>query len=106
MENELIQKIVKATIAELKKSGMLKSSDDIAYREISDVLRSFYHGDRQPKVRQALQTIEDDPYFEIIPLYFQQHQTIEKIAEILDVEVSTVTRNKKRLCLLVHDYIN
>ena len=45
----------------------------------------------------ALKSIENDPYYKVIELIFWQHETREHIAEIFDVEVKTVTRNKNRL---------
>lgn len=101
--NELIKEVVRETIAELKRSGMLKNQNEVAYSEISATLRAFYRADKPQNIKAALKEIESDPYYEIIPLYFQQDFTNEKIAEILDVEISTVVRNKKRLCLAIYE---
>lgn len=103
--NKLIREIVRMTIEEFKKSGLLKSNDEVAYSEMSVNLRSYYHGEKTHDITQALKKIESDPYFEIIPLYYQKNNTIERIAEEFGVEVSTITRNKKRLCLLLYNLI-
>lgn len=104
-ENKLIREIVRMTIEEFKKSGLLKSNDDVAYSEMSRLLHLYYNGEKRADIREALKQIESDTYSEIIPLYYQRNFTIERIAEILSVEVSTITRNKKRLCLLLYKLI-
>jgi RNA polymerase sigma factor (sigma-70 family) len=45
----------------------------------------------------ALQKISDDPYFIIIRMKYFENRTREEIAEELEVDVSTITRNKNRL---------
>ncbi len=45
----------------------------------------------------ALKTIENDKYYDVIPYIFFENKRREEIAEILDCEVKTVTRNKNRL---------
>lgn len=105
MDEQLIKEVVKATISELKRSGMLKSNDAIAYAEMSSSLRAYYRAEKPQMIIAALKQIESDPYYEIIPLYYKHGYSHEKIAEILNVETSTITRNKKRLCLLLYNLI-
>lgn len=45
----------------------------------------------------ALKTIENDKYHDVIKYIFFENKTREEIAEILDCEVKTITRNKNRL---------
>lgn len=104
MDKATIREIVRETIEELKRGGMLKSGNELAYAEISAVLNTYYNdGATDCRVKNALKQFEKDPYFKIIPLYFDYNCTIENIAERLEVEVSTITRNKKRLCLLIYN---
>lgn len=106
MEREEIKLIVKETIEELKRSGILRSYNELAYAEVTSVLTAYYDdGECDAAVTEALRTIEDDTYYKIIPLYFRYRYTIEKIAEVFGVEVSTITRNKKRLCLAIYNSI-
>lgn len=106
MDEKLIKLIVKETIEELKRSGILKSFDTLAYAEISDVLKVYYDdGETDSEITAALKDIETDQYYKIIPLYFRYNYTIEKIAEVFEVEISTITRNKKRLCLAIYNAI-
>ena len=93
------------TINELKKNGMLKT--DVSYQEASELLQAYYEGgERDKQIREALKGVSSDKYYKIIPLYYGYNYTIEQIAEVLQVETSTVTRNKKRLCLKIYSMID
>ena len=110
MPDEEIKKIidlaVKQSIAEYKKSGLLKDSDNVAYSDASAILSSYYMQDKtDTALAYAIQGQRFDPYFKIIPMYFEDKKTIESIAEELGVDVSTVVRNKKRLCLAIYNEI-
>ena len=99
--------IVKQTITELDRRGLLRDDQTIKYREASAILTEYYKAqEADKKIWQALCLIGGDQYYSIIPLYFQRNYTIERIAEILNVEVSTVSRNKKRLCIMFYDIYN
>lgn len=99
-QKKLIKQIVKETIAELRRAGMLKDGEELAYSEISEILKSFYqNGQNDEKIKAALVGLEGDRYFKIIPLYYSYGYTLEDIAEVFDVDLTTITRNKKRLCL-------
>ena len=106
MEAAEVQKIVKLTIEEMKKSGMLKELHDTAYKEVSAALFQYYAGCKTEEIKKALQFIQNDTYYEIIPMYYRNRMTIERIAEYFGVEISTITRNKKRLCLLMWEYVS
>ena len=102
MDAETIRGIVKETVSELRRVGMLKDPDTEIYKEVSDKLRSYYKTGIPKMIKFALAKIESDPYYGILNLYYKNGLSNEKIAEILNVDVSTVTRNKKRLCLEIH----
>lgn len=98
-----VRDIVKATIRELKKGGYLKRSDDIAYSEISARLFEYFrHPDSDPDIAQALERVKGDQYYKIITMYYRDRYTIDWIAEDFNCEISTITRNKKRLCLRIY----
>ena len=104
MDKQTIKEIVHETIEELKRGGVLRTENELAYAEISAVLFTYYaDGATDDRVKNALKEVEKDTYFRIVPLYFDYNYTIEKIAERLHVEVSTITRNKKRLCLAIYN---
>ena len=91
------------TIAELRRQGMLKGERDSAYAKACTALKKHCGGDHSEAVAQALHDLADDRYFKILPLNFDYGYTIEEIADTFGVEVSTISRNKKRLCLEVYD---
>ena len=49
------------------------------------------------KIERALETIQDDKYFDIISLKYWDGMTLEVVAEALNCDVSTIYRNKNRL---------
>ena len=110
MPDEEIRKIidlaVKTSIAEYKRSGLLKDSDNVAYSDASAILTSYYDSEKKDAaLTYAIQGQRFDPYFKIITMYFSDKKTIEAIAEELGVDVSTIVRNKKRLCLAIYNEI-
>lgn len=111
MPEEELKRIIELTIQKsidaYKKSGLLRDSDDVAYSEVSQILTDYYtHEPKDTSVAYAIQSQRFDPYFKIIPMYFYDRKPINTIAEELDVDVSTVVRNKKRLCLAIYNDIN
>lgn len=102
MSEDEIRTIVRVTIEELKRSGILKPYNETAYAEASEMLRAYFSGDSDERIETALKHLERDPYYKILPLYYDYGYTIEKIAEHFEVEVSTIVRNKKRLCLAIY----
>lgn len=106
IDEKTIKAIVAETIRQLRKDGILKSASDVSYHEITARLRQYFRdGETDPEVAEALQKVEGDQYYKIIPLYFRYGYTIESIAETLGVEVSTVSRNKKRMSLKIHEIL-
>jgi len=110
MPDEEIRKIidlaVKTSIAEYKKSGLLRDSDNIAYSDVSELLTGYYSSDKKDQtLSYAIAGQRFDPYFKIIPLYFESKKGIEEIAEELGVDRTTILRNKKRLCLAIYNEI-
>lgn len=102
---KLIERIVDTTIDALRREGLLKDFSKIQYDSIQRVLRDFYQrGIADPSLSAALDAVSDDPYFPLLRLHFGG-ETIEQVAEDLGVDVSTVSRNKKRLCLAIYDLL-
>lgn len=98
-----IDDTVKKTVQELKKNGLINTDSKSGYDEIVSRLRAFYQNDQDDKdIAQALYALKDDVYFDIIPLYYLSNQTIEHIASMYNVDTSTITRNKKRLCMEIY----
>lgn len=49
------------------------------------------------RVQAALDSIKDDPYSQIIELKYFQKWTHERIAEFYDVDVSVISKHRKKL---------
>ena len=103
---EIIKRTVEETVTKMKVAGMLKGNDKTAYQKTEDLLRNYnsltVSGD--PEVEQvvlqiesALRLINDDYYYDIIPMYYIQKRTREEIAERFNTSVTTISRNKNRL---------
>lgn len=105
MTKEQIRAIVRETVQELVHVGVIgKYDSSAAYTEVVSRLREFYaNGENDAEIKNALRSIDGDPYARLIPLYFAYKYTNEKLAEHYNVEVSTISRNKRRLCLLIYD---
>lgn len=100
----IIEETIKKTIKELKAAGALKDANSMIYKEISDILSDYYKNDAEnERLEAALEELKNDIYFDIIPLYYYSNNTIEHIASRYDVDASTITRNKKRLCFAIHE---
>lgn len=104
--NEIINATVNATVLKLKMAGLMKSDRKTAYQKTEELLynyESFKKSD-QPftlklvsKIDDALKEIEDDIYYEIIPLTYFKNETRENIAERFNTTERTISRNKGRL---------
>ena len=108
----LIQKVTNETIIKLKKSGLINDSDKKAFKKTEEVLKNFHKyeeaiaADKEGTIktqklvniiRTALRSIENDPYYEVIIMFYLNNNTREEIAEYFDCDVKTITRNKRRL---------
>lgn len=103
---QIIQKTVEETIGQLRKQGLLRSVSDLSYKKASEMLLGFYaDGEGRRDIADAVKAFEHDKYIKIIPLYYYYHYTLEEIAEEYGVEVSTISRNKKRLALGIYNLI-
>ena len=99
LDESEVKRIVQLTITELKKQELLQDAESVAYKEISERLNNYYIGYHDDDLQAVLDDLKNDSYFDIITMFYFEGYTVEKIAEQLDVDVRTVSRNKKRLCL-------
>lgn len=97
-----VKRIVQMTIMELKKQELLRDVESVAYKGISERLFRYYLGYCDDDLQSVLDEVKSDRYFNIITMFYFESYTVEKIAEHLDVDVRTVSRNKKRLCLEIY----
>lgn len=110
MENlkKIIQETVDCTIAKLKLCGLMKDNRQNAFQKTEQILYSYndmkksYSENGTAKkfidiIDKALEEIEDDLYYDIIPMIYFEKATREEVAEYFDTTVTTISRNKKRL---------
>lgn len=101
-----IDTAIKRTVEEYKRNGLLLGEKSVAYTDAADLLRAYYRGGKKDNgITYAIQGLRFDPYYRIIELYFEQGKTNEQIAAELDCDVSTIMRNKRRLCLKIYDEV-
>ena len=106
MSDDEIKKVVRLTVKELKREGLLRDLDDVIYAEMSERLTRFFEGKPDIDMGRALQAISGDGYFEIIPLYYQNGMTTEAISKHIGADISTINRNRKRLCVKLYNLID
>lgn len=103
LTREAVRQIVIDTVKELRNNGLLRRQDDVAYAEMAVRLFNYFkEPEHDEALGKALEQMKGDYYYTILPEYYRERHTIEMIADEYGCEVSTVTRNKKRLCLQLY----
>lgn len=103
-----IEQTARAVVAETKRQMILNDADKMADRDVSDMLKNYFRSHKSKKnkkLEKALQEVSHDPYYQIIILYYQNGETMERIADLLYCDIGTVSRNKKRLCRMIYKKI-
>jgi DNA-directed RNA polymerase specialized sigma subunit len=86
--------------------GILKSDQKSVIEKTEELLKKYeqFKLSDQPatqkmlaKVDDALKSIQSDPYYRIIPMFFFDHVSREDIAFHFGVTERTITRHKSRL---------
>lgn len=102
----IIDDTVSETVIKLKKLGLMKENKTSAYCKTEELLRNYniWKDSENELTRKLinilnkeLDTLRDDPYYEIIPMIYFDDCTREEVAECFDVNCRTITRNKIRL---------
>jgi len=99
---KLIEDTARKVVAETKRQMILKDADKMAEKDMSDLLKSHFRSKRNKKLERVLKELDYDPYFNIITLYYRDGYTLESVAEDMNCDISTVLRNKKRLCRIIY----
>ena len=110
MSKELIREVVKMTLDELIERKLIEINK-IKYNAMLQVvekrLNSFFTTTKKDMgISNALRSLSDDEYIDIIFLQYRDCKTLEWIAEYLGREVGTIKRNKKRLIMKIYEMIN
>ena len=104
----IIDETVNSTIKKLKMAGLMRDGRKSAYEKTEEVLKNYeqlkksYSEDGTAKkfvdiVDRALTEIQEDLYYEIIPMAYFEKKSRETIAEYFDTTPTTISRNKRRL---------
>lgn len=105
---ELIKQTVDYTIVRLKLSDLMKDNSQNAFQKTEQILRNYEELKRSHSedgtadkfvhiINDALKSIEDDNYYDVIPMIYFEGRSREEVAEFFDVTVTTISRNKTRL---------
>lgn len=105
--SEIINETVNATVLKMQMAKLIKDGTKSAFQKTEEVLRNYptfkrikdkpYTVKLVAKVEEALDEIKNDPYYDIIPMFYFENETRECIALTLETTVRTVARNKRRL---------
>lgn len=109
---EIIAETVNTTVAKLKLSGLMKDNSLTAFQKTEKALRlytSIQSGHSEngisdrfiTLVDKALKTLDDDPYYDVIPMIYFEGLTREQVAEYFDTTVTTISRHKTRLVNMI-----
>lgn len=103
---KIINETVNATVLKLKVAGLMKDDRKNAFQKTEEILRnynSFIHSDQPQtkkllmRINEALGMIKDDPYYDLIQLFYIECKSREEVAEHFNTSVTTISRNKTRL---------
>lgn len=100
------KKTARAVVAEFKRAGLVKDNKLGSFKKTERVLYEYprWRGSDVEEtlhfcvlVQNALDSISDDPYFQIIELKYFQKWTHERIAEYFGVDVSVISKRRTKL---------
>lgn len=102
----VIDDTVSETIIKLKKLSLMKENKTSAYYKTEELLRNYSkwkdsEGELTKKLinvlDKELSILQDDLYYEIIPMLYFENMTYEEVAEYFNVNSRTIRRHKIRL---------
>lgn len=105
MNKEEVQSIILMTLRELKRQNLLKDTYSVVLKEVEPVIKEYFHRKNNKEIELFLVKYSDDPYIDIIYLHYRDSITIERIAELMDKDISTIKRNKKRLIISMYEHM-
>ena len=100
-----VQIIVMQTIKELRRQGLLKDDYSAVLNEVEPVLRLYFDKRHNRSIEQFLYEYSADQYIDIIYLHYRDNIAMERIAEVMGKDVSTIKRNKKRLIMKMYEVL-
>ena len=101
--------MIRQMVEQCVREYIQRNPDDasaVIYNDVSELLFDYYkYGEKDVAVGYAIHAQRSDLYFRIIPMYYKDNQTLEYIAMVMGVDISTIVRNKKRLCMEIYKNI-
>lgn len=104
---DIISDTVNETVAKMKMAGLTKDNRKTAIEKLEELLRNYptfkaVEGKEVTtklvaKVDEAMKSIENDPYYDVIRMFYFEGQTRESIALDYGCTETTISRNKTRL---------
>ena len=105
--NKIISDTVNETVLKMKMAGLMKDNRRTSTEKLEELLRNYpafkkihdkeYTVKLVQNVDDAMRSIEGDPYYDVIRLYYFEDQTRESIALDYGCTETTISRNKTRL---------
>ena len=116
---DIIKQTVKETVTEMIEDGFFERKYNTADERTEELLSRYpllkmsdqaFTKTVVEQIDEALKSIQDDPYYRIIPLYYFDGLTRDMIAAYLGINEKTVTRNRYALVhrlsvILFSDYV-
>lgn len=107
MTPEEVKEVVSITLDELIARKLINTEKYQYILQVMDkkLYAFFSNKSDSANVRYALRQLSDDPYIDVIYLQYRDRKTLERIAEYMDKDISTVKRNKKRLIIQIYNLL-
>lgn len=106
-DKKIIEQTVNETVLKMKMAGLLKENRKTVTEKLEELLRNYktfkkIQGKEKTaelvkRMDEALESIIDDPYYSVIEYFYFEGYTRERIADIYNTTVTTISRNKTRL---------
>lgn len=103
----IINDTANTVVLKMKMAGLIRDGRKTAIEKTEELLRNYpifkditdqeYTVKLVAKIEDALKDIEDDIYYDVIPMFYFHNETREYIAERFGCTETTVSRNKTRL---------
>ena len=104
---KIISDTVNETVLKMKMAGLMKDNRRTSTEKLEELLRNYpafqkiddkeYTVKLVQKVDDAMRSIEGDPYYDVIRMFYFEDQTRESIALDFGCTETTISRNKTRL---------
>ena len=103
---KIISDTVNATVLKLRTAGIISDSQKTAYEKTEEMLFNYnsFRDTQQPyaqnivrQIENSLESLKNEPYIEVIRLYYFCGYTNETCARMIDRDERTVRRNRKRI---------